>query len=102
MNDRRVGALFLFGTGALFDVHVFEFTGFEDIATLEALDEFGVLFARDNLHAWVLTRIHRGFSGCGSFMEWLCTHMLPAPHPLCRIARYFSVTKTLVKSGNRT
>src|SRR5579859_4913015 len=43
--------------GALFDIHVFEFAGLEDLAALLALDELGILVSADNLHAGVLTRL---------------------------------------------
>jgi hypothetical protein len=44
-----------------FDRHVFEFTGFEDFAALEALDEFGVFLTGNDLHARVFTRCHGWF-----------------------------------------
>src|ERR1700693_5551665 len=40
--------------GALFDIHVFEFAGFEDFAALLALHELGILGSADNLYAWGL------------------------------------------------
>jgi hypothetical protein len=43
--------------GALFDVHVFEFAGLEDFATLLALDELRILVSADNLHAGMLARL---------------------------------------------
>lgn len=42
----------------LFDVHVFEFTGLEDVPTLQAFDEFRIFMAGDDLYARVLTLIH--------------------------------------------
>jgi hypothetical protein len=42
---------------ALFDVHVFEFTGLEDLAAVFALDEFGVFVAADDLHTRMLARL---------------------------------------------
>jgi hypothetical protein len=42
----------------VFDNHVLELTGFEDVDTLEAFDEFGVFLAGHNLHTRVLTLIH--------------------------------------------
>src|SRR5581483_4968575 len=39
----------------VFDRHVFEFAGLKDFAAFHALDEFCVLFARDNLYARMLT-----------------------------------------------
>ena len=45
----------------LFYRHVFEFTGFEDFAALEALDEFGVFLTGNDLHARVFTRCHGWF-----------------------------------------
>ena len=46
------------GLRAFFDGHVLEFTGLKDFSAFQTLDVFGVLFAADNLHAGVLTRIH--------------------------------------------
>lgn len=40
----------------LFDGHVFEFAGFEDLSAFEALNEFGVFFAGHDLHARMLAR----------------------------------------------
>ena len=42
----------------LFNSHVFEFAGIEDIPAIEACDEFGVLLAGYDLHTGVLTLIH--------------------------------------------
>jgi hypothetical protein len=42
----------------LFDGHVFEFAGFEDVAALQALNEFGVFFAGHDLHTRVLAFWH--------------------------------------------
>jgi hypothetical protein len=42
---------------ALFDVHIFELTGLENFATLEALDKFRVLIARNNLDARMTARL---------------------------------------------
>ena len=39
-----------FGIDALFDGHVFELTGVKNVAALETLDEFCVLFAGYNAH----------------------------------------------------
>jgi hypothetical protein len=39
---------------SLFDVHVFEFTGFEDLPALFTLDEFRIFVPAHNLHARVL------------------------------------------------
>ena len=44
----------VFRARALFDVHVFEFAGLEDLAAFFALDEFRILIATDNLDARVL------------------------------------------------
>src|ERR1035437_7732659 len=48
---------------ALFDVHVLEFAGLENFATLEALDELGVLIARHDLDARVAARLFHRFVG---------------------------------------
>lgn len=42
----------------IFDHHVFELAGFEDVAALQAFDEFGIFLARHNLHTRVLALIH--------------------------------------------
>src|SRR6266850_5851443 len=47
----------------LFDSHIFELTGFEDFATLQALDEIGVFFAGYNLHARMAARLIRERTG---------------------------------------
>jgi hypothetical protein len=46
------------GQFGLFDGHVFEFAGFEDVAAFETLNEFGVFFAGHDLHTRVLTFWH--------------------------------------------
>jgi hypothetical protein len=43
--------------GALFEIHVFEFAGLEDLAALFTLDELRILVSADDLHAWVLARL---------------------------------------------
>ena len=55
----------------LFDIHILEFAGFEDVTTLQAFDKFGVLLASDDLHARMLTLIHsRSLHGdCDGGME---------------------------------
>jgi hypothetical protein len=49
------GFLVQFG---LFDIHVFEFAGLEDLAALQAFHKFGVFFAGHNLHTRVLACLH--------------------------------------------
>jgi hypothetical protein len=44
----------------LFDVHVFELAGFEDLAAILALDELSIFIAAHNLHAKMLARLRRG------------------------------------------
>ena len=53
--DLRVFDLRLlsFAFGALFDAHIPEFAGFEDLAALEAFHKLSVLIAAHNLHARV-------------------------------------------------
>jgi hypothetical protein len=48
----------------LFDVHVAELAGFKHISALDALDEFGVFIAADDLHA-------RVFAGLPGNRIWL-------------------------------
>jgi hypothetical protein len=43
----------------LFDVHVFEFAGFEDLAAILALDELGIFIAAHNLNAKMFARLLR-------------------------------------------
>jgi hypothetical protein len=45
----------LFFQFGLFDIHIAEFAGIEDVAALDAFNKFGVFIARDDLHAGVLT-----------------------------------------------
>lgn len=54
MGDRGLAFLQL----GFFDIHVSELAGFEDLATLKALDEFRLFFAGHNFHAGVLTGGH--------------------------------------------
>src|SRR5436853_3801088 len=62
-GGRRLGVA---GGGAFFDGHIFELTGFEDLAALEALHELGVLFTGHDLHARVGAGIwHRCFLAGG-------------------------------------
>jgi len=42
---------------AFFNAHVFEFTGFEDFATFQALHKFRIFVAAYDLHTWVLARL---------------------------------------------
>jgi hypothetical protein len=45
--------------GALFDIHVFEFAGLEDLAAFFAFDELRFFIPADDLHAGVLARLLR-------------------------------------------
>jgi len=45
---------------ALFNVHVFEFAGLEDLAALHAFDEFSFFVTADDLHTWVFARLLLG------------------------------------------
>lgn len=49
------GGLLVFFVYFFFDGHVLEFTGLENLATVETLDEFGIFITRNYLDAWVLT-----------------------------------------------
>jgi len=62
---RDYGASRVTGGSTILDVHVFELAGFEDFPTFLALNEFGVFFTGDNLHAGVLTLIHFPSLGWG-------------------------------------
>ena len=42
----------------LFDVHVLEFTGLENLSAFEAFDKLTVLFAGHDLHTRMLTHCH--------------------------------------------
>src|ERR1700733_5929131 len=57
-QNRKTLSRFVFQPG-VFDHHVLKLTRFEDVAALRAFDEFGVFLAGHNLHARVLTLIHR-------------------------------------------
>jgi hypothetical protein len=45
---------------AFLDIHIFELAGFEDLATLEALDKFRVFIPRNDLDAWMAARLWNG------------------------------------------
>jgi len=45
--------------GALFDIHVLELTGLEDLAALYTLHELGIFVAADDLHARMFARLLR-------------------------------------------
>ena len=47
----------------VFDHHVLKFAGFEDVAALQALDEFGIFLAGHNLHTRVLALIYASLLG---------------------------------------
>jgi hypothetical protein len=47
--------------GALFDIHVLELAGLEDLAALFALDELGVFVAAHNLYTQVFERLLRAY-----------------------------------------
>jgi len=53
-RNPRINVLRLFLRQLLFNRHIAEFAGVEDLAAELALYEFGVFIARDNAHAWVL------------------------------------------------
>ena len=46
------------GGRSVFDGHIFEFAGFENLSAFNALDEFVVFFASDDLHARMFTSGH--------------------------------------------
>lgn len=50
----------VFAELGFFDVHVLEFAGIKDFATLQAFHEFCVFIAGNNLHTRVLTFLHAG------------------------------------------
>jgi hypothetical protein len=54
------GELLVVFVDLLFDGHVFEFRGLENLAAVETLDEFGIFVARNNLDAGVLTLLVHG------------------------------------------
>jgi hypothetical protein len=62
------------GIGAgrgVFDGHIFEFAGFEDLSAFDALDEFTVFFASDDLHARVLAGSHIAVLLVGWRRDWI-------------------------------
>jgi hypothetical protein len=46
-----------FAIHALFDAHVLQFAGLEDLAALQALHELGIFVAAHNLHARMFARL---------------------------------------------
>jgi hypothetical protein len=54
---RKAGSRFFFNS--LFDVHVLELAGLEDLSALLAFDELGIFVAADDLHAQMLAGLRR-------------------------------------------
>jgi hypothetical protein len=54
-NWYRSGLIFQL---SFLDIHVFEFTGFEDVPALQALDKLGIFIAGNDLYTGVLTLAH--------------------------------------------
>jgi len=89
----------------LFNIHVFEFAGFEDVTAFQAFDEFGVVFAGDDFHARVLAlcdlAAHTGswagvdgfidpgrFPGIGGIFSWkraVVKHEMQRMGAFCKI-----------------
>ena len=61
-NVVRAPCLFVLGRNFRLDVHVAEFTRFEDLAAFHALDVFRVFISRDNLDTGMPTRLVHGFA----------------------------------------
>jgi hypothetical protein len=59
------------GGRGVFDGHIFEFAGFEDLSAFNAFDEFTVFFASDDLHARVLAGSHNAFLLVGGRRDWI-------------------------------
>jgi hypothetical protein len=60
-REARIGCLTEVGFGLgqlLFNAHVFEFAGVEDLAAFQAFDKFFIIFAGNNLNTRVLTLWH--------------------------------------------
>jgi hypothetical protein len=56
----------------LFDGHVFEFAGFENLAAFQAFNEFGVFFASHDLHTRVLAFWHvTSLLGDWGLRDWI-------------------------------
>src|SRR5579859_757736 len=68
--DGNSGGLFAgVALDLLFDRHVAEFAGFEDLAALQALDELSIFLAGDDLHAWMGAWLGAGgFAGISFFV----------------------------------
>ena len=64
----------------LFDIHVSELAGLEDLAALKALDKFRILFAGDNFYARVLAWRHACF--LGGLLRTGCTHTFRSGAPV--------------------
>ena len=85
----------------LFDAHVLEFAGLEDLAALQAFHKLSVFFAAHNLHARMFTRSVVGVWWLG---ERLCAHKSGSValtnlsrNRFAGISRYFSLALALVK-----
>ena len=55
-----------FRLDGLFDLHVVEFLGIEDFATLQALDKFCIIMPGHNTNSWMFASRCHGFSSIGS------------------------------------
>ena len=60
----------VFRLDAVFNGHVFEFTGIKDVATLLALDEFCIFFASHNAYAGMPTDLLHIRYFRGTFRGW--------------------------------
>ena len=77
--------------GAFFDAHVLEFAGLENLAALQALDEFGVFVAAHNLHARVFARFLVGFGGWENGFEVINPEASPSSNARGTDSREFPV-----------
>ena len=60
-GDTHQKALLVFFFDFLFDRHVFEFAGFEDVTAFLTFDVLRILVAGDDLHARVLAQVRADF-----------------------------------------
>ena len=98
--------LFVLGRDFRLDIHVAEFTRFEDLAALHALDVFRVFLSSDNLDTEMPTRLVHRFA---RREIWSSVARLAKVHefrPDCKgigaIFRYFRPEPTVVKLFQQT
>jgi hypothetical protein len=103
LGRRRPERLSFFRPDIFFNGHVFELTGFKNIATFLAFNELSVFIASDDTHAWMPADfLHRDFVGEPVYERWILTrvHIRIKAHChgcLCTNWPYFKPVLWLVK-----